>query len=122
MVKHYQPLDTVFLALADPTRRSILQTLSARESTVSELARPYNISLPAVMKHISVLQRAGLVSHHKIGRTRHCRLVAQPMAQASTWIETYRKFWEGRLDSLERFLKATAPATKTIPTQSSSQE
>ncbi len=116
MVKHYRTLDSVFLALADPTRRSILQTLSAHESTVSELARPYNISLPAVMKHITVLQRAGLVAHHKIGRTRHCRLVAQPMMLAADWIATYRLFWEQQLDSLDRFL------TESQPTKSTSQE
>ena len=115
MVKYYQPLDTVFLALADPTRRSILQTLSARESTVSELARPYNISLPAVMKHISVLQRAGLVSHHKIGRTRHCRLVARPMMLVADWLATYHLFWEKQLDSLDRFLTEPQPSQEQIP-------
>ncbi len=114
MVKHHQSLDSVFLALADPTRRGILQALSAQEATVSELAQPYNISLPAVMKHINVLHRAGLISHRKIGRTRHCRLTPKPMMLASDWIATYRLYWEHQLDSLDRFLTAPQP---TEPTQ-----
>jgi DNA-binding transcriptional ArsR family regulator len=111
MVKHLHPvarketaLDTTFLALADPTRRAILAVLHTGDATVSDLARPHKMSMPAVMKHIGVLERAGLVTHHKTGRTRRCHLVAAPMAAATHWLETYRKFWENNLDSLEQFL------------------
>jgi DNA-binding transcriptional ArsR family regulator len=111
MVKRLHPvpapektLDTTFLALADPTRRAILAVLHTGDATVSDLARPHKMSMPAVMKHIAILERAGLVTHHKTGRTRRCHLVAAPMSQAVRWLETYRKFWETNLDSLEHFL------------------
>jgi len=120
MVNHQHPgpsreksLDTTFLALADPTRRAILAVLHTGDASVSELARPHKMSMPAVMKHIGVLERAGLVSHHKTGRTRRCHLVASPMQQASAWLGTYKRFWEGRLDALERFLEATSPEPNT---------
>ena len=113
MVKHKPNLDTTFLALADPTRRAILAVLHNGDASVSDLARPHQMSMPAVMKHIGVLERAGLVSHHKTGRTRRCHLVAAPMSQAVHWLETYRKFWENNLDSVEDFLERTAP----LPTQ-----
>jgi len=123
MVKYQHPetpreksLDTTFLALADPTRRAILAVLHDGDASVSDLARPHKMSMPAVMKHIGVLERAGLVSHHKTGRTRRCHLVASPMQQASAWLGTYKRFWENRLDSLERFLDATAPENETTST------
>jgi DNA-binding transcriptional ArsR family regulator len=100
-------LDTTFLALADPTRRAILAVLHTGDASVSDLARPHKMSMPAVMKHIGVLERAGLVSHHKTGRIRRCHLVASPMRQAVSWLETYRQFWENNLDSLEQFLHNT---------------
>ena len=122
MVKHFQSeprsnqsLDTTFLALADPTRRAILAVLHHGDASVSDLARPHSMSMPAVMKHIGVLERAGLVTHHKTGRIRRCHLVAAPMQQAVSWLETYRKFWENNLDSLERFLEATKPQTEKEP-------
>lgn len=111
---HHEPapekaLDTTFLALADPTRRAILAVLHTGDASVSDLARPHKMSMPAVMKHIGVLERAGLVTHHKTGRTRRCHLVAAPMSQAVSWLETYRQFWENNLDSLEQFLHNTQP-------------
>src|ERR1700690_895675 len=104
MVKYFTQLDSTFGALADPTRRAILATLMLGQASISELARPHRMSLPAVMKHIHVLEVAGLVSQAKTGRTRHCRLAAAPLKNAEEWISQYRKFWEGTLDSLERFL------------------
>jgi len=104
MVKYYERLDSTFRALADPTRRAILATLMLGESSITKLAEPYRMSLPAVMKHIRVLEQAGLVAQKKIGRTRHCRLAAEPLKEAEQWISQYRRFWEGTLDALERFL------------------
>lgn len=93
-------LDGVFSALSDPTRRAILVRLAEGEASVSELARPFDVSLPAITKHLGVLERAGLLEHHKEGRVRHCRLVATPMRAADDWLADYRVFWEQRLDSL----------------------
>jgi len=104
MVKYYERLDSTFSALADPTRRAILASLMLGESSITKLAEPYRMSLPAVMKHIRVLEQAGLVAQKKIGRTRHCRLAAEPLKEAERWISQYRRFWEGTLDALERFL------------------
>ena len=104
MVKYSAPLDCTFGALADPTRRAILASLMLGQASISELARPHRMSLPAVMKHIRVLEDAGLVSQEKTGRTRQCRLAAEPLKNAEEWISQYRKFWEGALDNLERFL------------------
>ena len=104
MVKYSVPLDSTFGALADPTRRAILASLLLGEASITELAKPHRMSLPAVMKHVRVLEKAGLVSQEKTGRTRHCRLEAQPLKNAEEWISQYRQFWEGALDNLERFL------------------
>jgi DNA-binding transcriptional ArsR family regulator len=116
MVKQSTRLDATFSALADPTRRAMLAALMRREATVSELAEPHNISLPAVMKHLGVLERAGLVSQRKIGRERRCRLTAHALQPAAEWIAQYRQFWERQLDSLERYLSQSQtesqPATK----------
>ena len=103
-------LDAVFSALADPTRRAIVVRLAEREASVSELARPFDMSLPAVTKHLAVLERAGLLERRKQGRVRHCRLVAEPMRAADDWLSTYRGFWERRLDSLADHLKSTREA------------
>jgi DNA-binding transcriptional ArsR family regulator len=105
------PLDAVFSALADPTRRAIVVRLTQGEASVSELAEPFDVSLPAVTKHLAVLERAGLLEHHKQGRVRRCRLVPAPMRIADDWLSTYRVFWERRLDSLTEHLKATKEAT-----------
>jgi DNA-binding transcriptional ArsR family regulator len=114
MVKQSSRLDVTFSALADPTRRAMLTVLMRREATVSELAGPHNISLPAVMKHLSVLERAGLVSQRKIGRERHCRLTAHAMQPASDWIAQYRQFWERQFDALDRYLAESEPATPPV--------
>src|SRR6266568_2579054 len=95
------PLDRTFAALADPTRRALLAQLSERESmSISELARPFPISLPAVMKHLDVLSGAGLIARRKRGRTVACRLTAAPMEDATRWLERCRRFWSERLDRL----------------------
>ena len=104
MVKYSGSLDRTFGALADPTRRAILAALMLGQASISELARPHRMSLPAVLKHVRVLEQAGLVSQSKNGRTRFCQLAAEPLKQAEDWISRYRVFWEGTFDSLERFL------------------
>jgi DNA-binding transcriptional ArsR family regulator len=104
MVKYSGSLDTTFGALADPTRRAILSTLLQGQASISELAKPHRMSLPAVLKHVRVLERAGLVAQSKNGRTRFCQLAAEPLEQAENWISQYRAFWEGTFDSLERYL------------------
>jgi len=108
MVKYSATLDSTFGALADPTRRAILASLMLGETSLSNLAGPHRMSLPAVMKHVRVLQNAGLVSQKKIGRTRFCQLAPTPLKQAEDWIAQYRRFWEGAFDSLERFLSQEA--------------
>jgi DNA-binding transcriptional ArsR family regulator len=104
MVKYTDQLDCTFGALADPTRRAILAALLLGQASITELAKPHRMSLPAVMKHVRVLEQAGLVSQQKTGRTRRCRLAAEPLKDAEEWISQYRQFWEGALDNLQRFL------------------
>jgi DNA-binding transcriptional ArsR family regulator len=102
-------LDSTFAALSDATRRGILSRLARRgETSVSDLAAPYKMSLPAVSKHLRVLETAGLVSRQKDGRVHRCRLRAEPMKDAAAWIEHYRQFWEAQLDSLARYLEGAA--------------
>jgi DNA-binding transcriptional ArsR family regulator len=103
MVKS-QSLDATFGALSDPTRRAIVARLTRGDALVGELAEPFDISLPAISKHLTVLEDAGLVVRTKEGRTRRCRLVDESMREALEWIATYGSFWEGQLDSLERLL------------------
>ena len=99
-------LDLAFAALSDPTRRALIARLGADgELSVSELAHPIEMSLPAVMKHIAVLEGAGLVERQKIGRTVHCRLNTGPMQEAIDWLEETSRFWQQRLDSLARFVE-----------------
>ena len=108
MVKYQSdPLSEIFGALADPTRRAILARLALGESSVGELAEPFEMSLPAVSKHLGVLETAGLVQREKQGRVRRCQLDGRPLEAAATWIEPYRQFWETRLDSLARYLAET---------------
>jgi len=102
-------LSTTFAALADPTRRAILARLASGECSVSELAEPFDISLPAVTKHLKVLERAGLIRRGREAQWRPCRLEAQPLRDASHWIDRYRRFWEGRLDRLGDYLRETRP-------------
>jgi DNA-binding transcriptional ArsR family regulator len=97
-------LDVTFGALADPTRRAILARLAAGEATVTELARPFAMSQPAISKHLKVLERAGLVSRGRDAQRRPCRLVAGPLAVATAWLEDYRRFWEERYRNLDVLL------------------
>jgi DNA-binding transcriptional ArsR family regulator len=90
----------------------LLEALVQGEATVSELAGPHRMSLPAVMKHLRVLERAGLVSQRKIGRERRCRLTAGALKPASDWIAQYRQFWERQFDALDRYLAETQPSTE----------
>src|ERR1700685_1297490 len=106
MVKHPgAELDSTFAALADVTRREILARLVQGETSVSELAAPYKMALPAVSKHLRVLEDAGLVKRHKDGRVHRCRLVAEPMKDAAEWIDRYRQFWEHQFDALADYLE-----------------
>lgn len=106
MVKYLQDaLDATFSALSDATRRGILARLASGESSVSELAAPFEMSLPAVSKHLRVLESAGLVVRHKDGRVQRCRLIAEPMKDAAEWIERYRLFWDRQFDALALYLE-----------------
>jgi DNA-binding transcriptional ArsR family regulator len=103
-----QTLDTTFSALADPTRRAILATLAKRpELSVGEIASPFGISLPAISKHLDVLEDAKLLKREKIGRMVICRLEANPMEAAMRWLSEYEKFWTSRLDALTALLEET---------------
>src|SRR5215472_11507489 len=103
-----EQLTTVFFALADPTRRAILERLRQGEASGTELAQPFSISVPAISKHLRVLEHAELILHRKDGRTHHFRLAARPLKEAATWLEHYRHFWETQLDSLDTYLQATS--------------
>lgn len=105
MVTNDSRLDHTFAALADPTRRAILARLAAGEATVGELARPFDVSRPAISKHLRVLEGAGLVRRAKDGRLSRCELDAGPMRNAADWVERYREFWEGQLDALKRYVE-----------------
>jgi DNA-binding transcriptional ArsR family regulator len=109
MVYHQGVLDRTFAALADPTRRAILSRLAAGDRTISELATKFDMTLPAVSKHVRVLERAGLARVRREGRVRRTSLVATPMREAATWIERYRQFWDFQLDQLAQYLEAAAP-------------
>ena len=97
-------LDSTFAALAHPTRRAILARLASGEASVTELAEPFAMSQPAISKHLKVLERAGLVSRGKDAQRRPRRLEARPLAEATEWLEGYRRFWEGRYDHLDALL------------------
>ena len=101
-------LDLVFQALANRTRRALLSQVSAGPVRVTDLAAPFGMSLPAVSKHLGVLERAGLIKRSVKGREHACSLAAAPMASAAEWLSTYRAFWEGNLDSLAAFVEAEA--------------
>lgn len=116
MVKyHHDPLNDVFSALSDPTRRAILARLALGETTVSELAEPFDMSLPAVSKHLKVLEGAGLLVRERQGRLHLCQLNGGPMRDVADWIERYRVFWDARLDSLADYLERTNKSTKEKP-------
>jgi DNA-binding transcriptional ArsR family regulator len=99
------PLSATFAALADPTRRAILARLARGEASVGELAEPFAMSLPAVSKHLKVLERAGLIERTRRAQVRPCHLSPRPLQQANTWLEDYRTLWEERLDRLEDYLR-----------------
>src|SRR6188768_3900 len=98
-------LSTTFAALADPTRRAILARLASGECSVSELAEPFDISLPAVSKHLRVLERAGLIARGRSAQWRPCRIEAGPLKQVAEWTEDFRRIWETRFDNLELYLQ-----------------
>jgi DNA-binding transcriptional ArsR family regulator len=106
-------LSSTFAALADPTRRAILARLVTGECSVTELAEPFDMSLPAVSKHLRVLERAGLIGRGREAQWRPCRIEAGPLKDASDWIETYRHVWESRLDRLGDYLKELKHTQKT---------
>ncbi|HEV7147289.1 MAG TPA: metalloregulator ArsR/SmtB family transcription factor [Pedococcus sp.] len=98
------PLNTTFAALADPTRRAILERLANGDATVGELAEPFSMTLPAISKHLSVLERAGLIVKSRDGQRRYCRITATPLQNATVWLDDYRRHWEANLDSLDTYL------------------
>ncbi|WP_225029509.1 ArsR/SmtB family transcription factor [Xinfangfangia pollutisoli] len=104
MAKHDTDLSALFQALADPTRRAILARLAEGPAAVSDLARPTGLRLPTVMRHLEVLEQAGLIDSSKDGRVRSCALVPQALAPLRSWLEEQRILWEGRLDRLEDYV------------------
>ena len=109
-------LDATFSALADPTRRAILARLASGEASVLELAEPFDMSQPAISKHLKVLERAGLISRGRDAQRRPCRLEARPLAEANEWLEGYRQFWEAsfqRLDALLEEMKSQKKPQRT---------
>ena len=106
------PLSTTFAALADPTRRAILSRLLIGECSVSDLAEPFDMTLPAVSKHLRVLERAGLVTQRREAQWRHCRVEAGPLREVADWTERYRHLREQRLDQLEQYLEQIKPKEK----------
>jgi DNA-binding transcriptional ArsR family regulator len=114
MVEHVQAaeLDRVFSALADPTRRAILQSLTLRPATINEIAKPFPVSLNAISKHVMVLERAGLLRRQIKGREHHCRIEPRPLREANAWLEHYRLFWEQRLDALEAYVDRKFKASR----------
>jgi DNA-binding transcriptional ArsR family regulator len=117
MVKYQEELlDRTFAALADPTRRALVARLGDRESlSVSELAQPFAMSLPAIMKHLDVLSDAGLIAREKTGRTVACRLTAKPMEQAMDWLNRYQRFWTDNLDRLAAFVEEDRWPPSQVP-------
>jgi DNA-binding transcriptional ArsR family regulator len=106
-------LDATFGALADPTRRAILARLARGEAMVTELAEPFDVSLPAISKHLRVLESAGLLEREIDGRVHRCRLAAEPMKDAAAWIAQYRAFWETQFDALAKYLEETGGKGKS---------
>jgi len=106
-------LTNTFAALADPTRRAILARLTLGETSVTELASPFEMSMPAVSKHLKVLERAGLIARGREAQWRPCRLDAGPLKEAANWIEEYRSFWSPHIDALERHLDRMEQADET---------
>jgi DNA-binding transcriptional ArsR family regulator len=105
-------LSTTFAALADPTRRAILARLALGEASVGELAEPFDISLPAISRHLKVLEKARLIARERDAQWRRCRIEPEGLKAAADWVEQYREFWEGRLDALADFLETKKQKTK----------
>jgi len=105
MVKHDAQLDAVFAALADSTRRAILARLASGEASVTDLAKPFDMSLPAISKHLKVLERAGLIARGRDAQWRPCSLNAGPLKDVADWVDHYRRFWEESLDRLDEYLR-----------------
>ncbi|MBA3994434.1 MAG: transcriptional regulator [Cyanobacteria bacterium DS2.3.42] len=114
MQQQQDRLSSTFAALADPTRRAILARLAAGEFSVTEIAEPFDMSLPAITKHLKVLERAGLISRSREAQWRPCKLEARPLQQAADWVEQYRKFWEESFDRLEDYLSELQAKEKPI--------
>src|SRR6266853_1344942 len=110
MVNRSATLDTVFAALADPTRRRILQGLMRGSAPVGDLAQPFRVSAPAISRHLRVLERTGLIRRTRRGRVHEIELNAAPLRRAVDWLEIYRRHWESSLDSLARFLESATPS------------
>lgn len=109
------PLSTTFAALADPTRRAILARLALGEATVTQLAAPFDMSLPGVSKHLRVLQRAGLIEQGRAAQWRPCRLEAEPLRNVAAWVEPYRHFWKESFDRLDDYLRELQAGTPPPP-------
>ena len=105
MVNYSKTLDHAFSALSSPIRRGMLARLARGWATVTELAEPYDVSLPAISKHLHVLENAGLIERRVQGRVHYCRLLSQPLEEAIEWLDLHRKFWEGQFESLAQFLE-----------------
>jgi|SRR5580704_3729983 DNA-binding transcriptional ArsR family regulator len=105
VMQQTQQLDATFAALADPTRRAILARLAKGDASVNELAEPFDMSQPAISKHLRVLERAGLISRSRDAQRRPCRLEAKPLERASEWLEGYRQIWEANFDRLDQLLE-----------------
>jgi DNA-binding transcriptional ArsR family regulator len=106
------PLSSTFAALSDPTRRAILARLTSGEASVTELAEPFDMSLPAISKHLKVLERAGLIARGREAQWRPCRLEAGPLKAASEWLLSYQSFWKQSFDVLEQYLNDTRPRAR----------
>jgi DNA-binding transcriptional ArsR family regulator len=109
MEKHSEPLDGVFQALADPTRRAVLGRLGRGPASISELAMPFDMALPSFMKHIRTLEQSGLIRTRKQGRVRTCAIEKKPFAAAQAWLSQQRALWDGRLERLEQFVTTEEP-------------
>jgi DNA-binding transcriptional ArsR family regulator len=112
-----QQLDATFAALADPTRRAILARLASGEASVNELVEPFDMSQPAISKHLRVLERAGLISRSRDAQRRPCRLEARPLAEADEWRQRYREFWEASFDRLDSLLQEMKSQKKSVATR-----
>lgn len=116
MVKHYsEQLDRTFFALSDPTRRAIIGSLASKGAcSVLELAEPFQMSLPAISKHLKLLESANLITRQVRGRVHYLSLSAEPMSEANAWIEAYKRFWNQQLDSFQQYIEAKAIESKTL--------